>query len=164
MSLPDAVGGWWMARPCTGWRMPPASNEKPPISSSSPLWTHPPSSSFPPSNLFPLSVPLSLFSLFLPLYLFLHFVSHPTHTLSFVLSSPLLVVSASMFPFFIRLNLISRLCTPLFFLLLFSVLFLSIFGGKLENFLRTNPINEPPPPPVLIEETLGGSIRNNYMS
>ena len=66
--------------------------------------------------------PISFLSLFfyrcfpfLPLHLFLHFVSHPTHTLSFVLPSPLLVVSASMFPFFIRLILISRLCTPLFF-------------------------------------------------
>ena len=66
ISLPDAVGGWWMARPCTGWRMPPASNEKPPISSSSPLWTHPPSSSFPPSNLFPLPVLLSFPPVCLP--------------------------------------------------------------------------------------------------
>ena len=48
-------------------------------------------------------------------FLFLQFVSHPTHTLPFVLSSPLLVVFTSLLPFFIRLNLISRLCTPLFF-------------------------------------------------
>ena len=69
--------------------------------------------------------PISFLSLFF--YRFLQFVSHPTHTLSFVLSSPLLVVSASMFPFFIRLNLISRLCTPCFFfcqLQFFSCLFL----------------------------------------
>lgn len=106
--------------------------------------------------------PISFLSLFF--YRFLQFVSHPTHTLSFVLPSPLLVVSAFMFPFFIRLNLISRLCTPLFFSFVNCSFFPVYFGGKLENFLRTNPINEPPPPPVLIEETLGGSIRNNYMS
>ena len=54
------------------------------------------------SSLQSLSSPCSSIAAFpfLPVYLFLHFVSHPTRTLSFVLSSPLLVVSASMLPFF----------------------------------------------------------------